>query len=259
MLSGSSKTHQTFFASTANETTGKINKQYSTLREYFYLQQTNKQLTEENARLRNLLTDNFVNLDTANITQVDSLVRDTLNRVRKFTYLSARVVGNTISFPANYLMLERGAKQGVKKDMSVVSPQGIVGVVVEVSDNYCKVMSVLHRNSKVSAMLKKGATSGDIEWDGLDPHFVTMKKVSKSSAVAKGDTVLTSNYSAKFPVNIMVGTVEDVKQDPGTSFFNLKIKTATDFFSVQYVYLVQNVRYDEQTILEKKKDTKINE
>ena len=143
--------------------------------------------------------------------------------------------------------------------MSVVSPQGIVGVVVEVSDNYCKVMSVLHRNSKVSAMLKKGGTSGDIEWDGLDPHFVTMKKVSKSSAVAKGDTVLTSNYSAKFPGNIMVGTVVDVKQDPGTSFFNLKIKTATDFFSIQYVYLVQNVRYEEQTILEKKKDTKINE
>jgi rod shape-determining protein MreC len=259
MLSGSSKTHQAFFASTANEVTGSINKKYYGFREYFSLRETNKQLAIENAMLRNQLKANFDVPDTSSIVQIDSLVTDSLNRYRKFTFLPAKVVGNTVTSNTNYIMLERGSKQGVTKDMSVIAPQGIVGVVVEVSENYSKVMSLLHKFSKVSAMLKNGNTSGDVEWDGNDPHFVTMRKVSKGAKVAIGDTVLTSTYSANFPSNIMVGTVAEIKPDPAASFYNLKVKTATNFFNLQYVYLVQNIRFTEQNELAKKKDTKINE
>lgn len=259
MLSGSSKTHQAFFASAANEVTGGINKKYYGFREYFSLKETNKQLADENARLRNLLKADFTAPDSTSIVQVDSLVKDSLNRYRKFTFLPAKVVGNTITSNTNYIMLERGSKQGVTKDMSVISPQGIVGVVVEVSDNYSKVMSLLHKFSKVSAMLQKGNTSGDVEWDGNDPHYITMRKVSKGAKVAIGDTVVTSTYSANFPSNIMVGTVVEIKPDPAASFYNLKLKTATNFFNLQYAYLVQNIRFAEQNELAKKKDTKINE
>jgi rod shape-determining protein MreC len=259
MLSGSSKTHQAFFASTANEVTGKINKKYYGFIEYFSLKETNKQLAEENARLKNLLRNDFQSPDSTTVTFIDTLIRDSLNRFRKYTYLPAKVVGNTVTSNTNYLMLERGSKQGVVKDMSVVSPQGIVGVVVEVSDNYCKVMSLLHRNSRVSAMLKKNNSSGDVEWDGSDPHFVTMKKVSKGGAVVVGDTVVTSSYSSNFPSNVMIGRVTEVKPDPASSFNNLKVKTSTNFFNIQYVYLVQNSRFEEQKQLTLKKDTKNNE
>ncbi len=250
MLTRYSKTHEAFFASAANEITGKINKQYSGFSSYFTLKETNRQLAEENARLRNMLKNNFVAPDSSRKFVTDSLTKDSTGRYRKFTFLLAEVVGNTVTSQTNYLMLERGSLQGVKKGMSVVSPQGIVGVVVTVSDNYSTVMSLLHRNSKVSAMLKKDKNAGSIEWDGSDPSYLTLKNISKSAKVAKGDTVLTSTYSANFPPNLPIGTVAGISSDPASNFYTLKIKTATDFFTLQYVYIVENSRYAEQARLE---------
>jgi rod shape-determining protein MreC len=155
MLSSSSKTHQTFFSSTANEITGGINKKYSGFSDYFGLKETNRQLAEENARLRNMLASNFITPDVSKKEFIDSLVKDTLGRVRKFTWLPAKVVSNSYTLQSNYIMVERGSSQGVEKSMAVVRADRVVGVVVETSPNYSKIMSLLHRNSKVSAMLKK--------------------------------------------------------------------------------------------------------
>lgn len=251
MLSNASKSHQSFFASTANEITGEINKRYSGFREYFTLKETNRLLAEENARLRNLLPSNFIPADNTKKYIADSLVKDTLGRYRKFTFLPARVVGNSYTLQTNFLTLERGSDQGVKKGMAVVGPDGaIVGVVVETSSHYSKVMSLLHRNSKVSAMLKRDNNSGSIEWDGNSPSFLILKNVTKGAKVNIGDTVLTSTYSANFPPKMMIGTVAEIASESASNFYTLKIKTTTNFFGIQYVYLIENVRYAEQMQLE---------
>lgn len=229
---------------------GKIDERYSKLRNYFNLAETNRQLVEENNRLKNMLAANFQAPDSSRINFTDTIHRDTLGRFRKFTWLPARVIGNTVTLQTNFLTLERGSLQGVKKGMAVISPQGIVGVVVETSDNISKVMSLLHRNSRVSAMLKKDNNAGTIEWDGSDPAYLTLRNISKSAKIAKGDSVVTSTYSANFPSSLMVGTVADIIADPSSNFYTLKVKTATNFFSIQYVYLVENSRYNEQVALE---------
>lgn len=250
MLSNTSKTHQSFFASAANEVTGTINKRYSGFREYFGLRETNRILAEENVRLRNMLASNFISPDNSKIRFVDSLTKDSTGRFRKFVWLPARVVNNSYTLQANFIMVERGTNQGVKKNMAVMGPQGIVGVVVETGANYSRIMSLLHRNSKVSAMLKKDLSTGSIEWDGTDPGYLTLRNVTKGAKVAKGDTVLTSNYSANFPSQLMIGTVAGISSESASNFYTLKIKTATNFFSIQYVYLIENARYVEQVQLE---------
>ena len=258
MLSHNSQTHEAFFASASNEVTGKINKQFDNFYSYFRLQEINRQLTAENVSLRNELQSNFIVPDSTRKIVIDSLNKDSLNRYRKFYYLPAKVVGSTVSLQTNFLTLERGSLQGVKKGMSVVSPEGIVGVVTEVSDNYCRVMSLLHRNSKVSAMLKKDNNAGSIEWDGVDPSYLTLKNISKGAQVKKGDSIVTSNYSANYPSHLLIGTVSDFAVDPTINFYTLKVKTAANFFTLQYVYIVENVRYAEQIKLETAK-TKGNE
>lgn len=250
MLSNASKTHQTFFASAANEVTGSINNRYSNLRSYFSLKETNRLLAEENVRLRNLLPSNFLAINNGKKYVVDSLIKDSLGHVRKFTFLPALVVGNTFTLQSNFLMLERGTAQGVKKGMAVMGPEGIVGVVVETSANYSRVMSLLHRNSKVSAMLKKDNSTGSIEWDGIDPSYLTLRNVTKGAKVSKGDTVVTSTYSANFPPHLLVGTVAAITAESSSNFYTLKIRTTTNFYSIQYVYLIENVRYAEQVQLE---------
>jgi rod shape-determining protein MreC len=136
--------------------------------------------------------------------------------------------------------------------MGVISAQGIVGKVILVSDNYSRVMSLLNHNSKVSAMMKKGFYTGLADWDGKDPRYLTLHNIPKSAKVIMGDTVLTSNFSGSFPPGIMVGTVASIQGDPASGFYELKVKTATDFFSLQYAYLVDNMMWAEQKELEAK-------
>jgi rod shape-determining protein MreC len=250
LLSNASKTHEAFFSATVNELTGGLNKSYSNLRSYFGLKEVNRQLAEENVRLRNMLAANFQSPDNNKLVLTDTLFKDTLGHARKFTYLPAMVIGNTFTLQTNFLTLERGSAQGVKKGMAVTGPDGIVGVVVETSTNVSKVMSLLHRNSKVSAMLKKGNSAGSLEWDGSDPSYLTLRNITKGAKVAKGDTILTSNYSANFPPNLIIGTVADISSESASNFYILKVKTATNFFNIRYVYLIENARYAEQVQIE---------
>ena len=243
-------THEAVYANVANEVTGRINDQYNKVENYFHLKENNRLLLEENTRLKNLLKLNFEGSDTARIIFLDSLIIDTLGRERKYVWLPAKVVNNTVSQQVNYITLHRGANQGVKKDMAVIGQQGVVGTVIEVSENYSRVMSMLHRNSKVSSMLKKSRVTGTVEWDGKDPCYLTLKNIPKSIAVAKGDTVVTSSYSSNFPSDIMVGFVDEIYKDPTSNFFIIRLKTATNFYTVEYVNLVENVQWSEQRKLE---------
>lgn len=250
LLTTSSKTHETFFADISNEFTGSINSRYSGLKSYFSLYETNRLLAEENSKLRNALSANFQLPPTTVINTIDTTLKDSTSLFRKYTYLPAEVVSNSFSQQNNYLMLERGAKQGIRKGMAVVSATGIVGVVVETTENFSKVMSLLHRNSRVSAMLKKDHTTGSVEWDGADPSFLILKNITRSTKIVKGDTVLTSNYSANFPSNLMIGTISEVALDPASNYYVLKVKTSTNFYNIQFANAIDNIRYNEQTELE---------
>ena len=254
MLSSYSKSHQTIFGVMTNQVIGDINTRYNNWSYFFRLKQTNAFLTAENAALRNQLAQNFVPFDTTKKLGTLILRKDSLEKTRKFYYYPAKVVGNSFTLQKNYITIERGALQCVKKDMAAISPDGsIVGIVIEVNDNYSKIMSLLHRNSKVSAMLKRDKVAGTVEWDGSDPDILTLKNISKSAAPKIGDSVLTSPYSASFPAQLMVGRVTKIVIDPASNFLTLELKSATNFYNLEYIYLVENKRMNEQLDVEKNK------
>jgi rod shape-determining protein MreC len=252
MLSSYNKTYETFFGGWSNQVTGNINKKYNGWSYYFNLSNTNAQLIAENVALRNQLGQNFSPIDSSKKLGTLVLRKDSLEKTRKFYYYPAKVVGNTFTLQKNYIIIERGSLQGVKKDMAAISPEGsIVGVVVEVNENYSKIMSLLHRNSKVSAMLKRDKIAGSIEWDGADPSVLILKNISKSAAPKIGDSVLTSPYSSNFPSQLMVGKVTSILKDPSSNYLTLNVKSTTNFFNLEYIYLVENRRMAEQKNVEK--------
>jgi rod shape-determining protein MreC len=253
MLSSHSKSHQTFFGNWNNTVAGTVNSYYNEWAYFFDLKATNAKLVAENVALRNELAQNFVPFDTSVKSGTLILRKDSLEKIRKFFYYPAKVVGNSFTLQKNYITIERGALQGVKKDMAVISPDGsIVGVVVEVNENYSKIMSLLHRNSKVSAMLKRDRIAGSIEWDGKSPDILLLKNISKSASPKIGDTVLTSPYSSSFPAQLMIGRVTSVIKDPSSNFLTLNIKSATNFYNLEFVYLIQNKRMEAQADIEQK-------
>jgi len=246
------KTHQAIFSSVSGDMTGWFSTQYNDVEYYFRLKKTNEDLAAENSRLRTLLATQLDDPDTTKISRIDSLLKDTLGRVRKFNFLPAKVVNNSVNQENNYITLFRGSKQSVNTNMAVCGPDGIVGRVVSVSENYSIVMSLLNHNSKVSAMMLHSNYTGIIEWDGSNPQFLQMHGIPKSAKIKVGDTVITSNLSGNFPEGLMVGTIAENTIDQSTGYYNLKVKSATNFFTIQYAYLVENTMWTEQKQLELK-------
>jgi rod shape-determining protein MreC len=160
------------------------------------------------------------------------------------------VVGSTVNTQVNFITIHRGLLQEVHPNMGVMSPQGIVGTVVNVSDNYASVMTLLHRQYKVVVKLKNGGERGTVEWDGVSPLFVTLKDIPKSAKLQVGDSIVTSPTSSLFPGNLMVGTISEIVDDKSSNFYTLKVKPATNFFNIEYVYVIANGQLFEQKRLE---------
>lgn len=244
------KFHEAAFMGVANELTGRVSSKYSNVEYYFHLKKTNESLAAENERLLNSLKSNFQSPDSSQRTVIDTVKTDSISSIRRYLYMSARVVNNSVSLQNNYITIHRGDKQGVKKDMGVVSANGIVGVVVNTSDNFSVVMTMLNRQSGVSAKLLNSREIGKVQWDGENPERVTLINISKSAKVNKGDSVITSGYSLSFPPNILVGTIAEVVDDKSSNFYTLMIKPSTNFYNVEYVNVVENLQRDEQKKLE---------
>ena len=111
-------------------------------------------------------------------------------------------------------------------------------------------MTALNRQFKTSVKLKKTGERGSIEWDGSKPNTLLLKDIQKSTPVAVGDTVVTSELSSIFPSNILVGEVSEVLDDPSSNFHVIRIRTATNFRSVEYTYVVKDLQKEEKQKLE---------
>ncbi len=244
------KFHEAAFMGVAGEMTGRLNEKFNNVGYYFKLKMTNEELVRENKRLNQLLRENLEGPDSNRKLVSDTTYTDSLKKILKYVYLEAKVVGNSVNSQANFLTIHRGAAESVKPNMGVVSSQGIVGTVVNVSENYAVVMSLLHRQYKVVVKLKNGGDRGTVEWDGLSPFFITLKDIPKSARVNIGDTIVTSQTSSLFPPNIMVGTVHEIIDDKSSNFYSLRLRTATNFFNLEYVYVIQNTQYEEQKRIE---------
>ena len=157
--------HRAKFLGVATEMTGRINNQYNKVEDYFSLKEENHRVHKLNDSLLNLLKRNFIQRDTSMQLVKDSVPYDTAGHYRRYFFRDATVIYNTVNDQKNYLQLNRGSNQGIKDNMEVVGSDGsVVGVVMNVSPNFCQVMSLLHVQSTITASLKKGGESGTVEF-----------------------------------------------------------------------------------------------
>lgn len=234
-------------ASFVNYTTGVTSSFYtvvSNTHDYFNLRRVNDSLQIENARLRSeLLTSYYKNNFTP--TQIN----DTLYK-QQYEYIPAQVVSNSVTKRNNYITLNRGRLHGIESEMGVISESGIVGIVMNVSDHYCTVLSLLNNNCKISAKLQKNGAFGSLVWDGDDPKFAALRDVNKHVPLMTNDQIITSNFSTIFPEGIPIGKIYAHSLDAGDNFHTIKVELYTDFSSVSTVYVIRNLLKQEQQDLQ---------
>jgi rod shape-determining protein MreC len=252
MLFTDNRFHNTVMGMVTNEVAGNINKRVDKAEEFLSLSEQNKKLREQNAKLLSLLPSGTLLPDSAMEIVTDTFRLDSIKQYRQYQYLSAKVISNSVFLQQNYMVLHRGSNQGLQPNMAVVGMDGVIGTIVHVSENMSLVMSLLNRQSKVIATLKKGSGLGEISWDGKDPRYLVLTKIPKTVVVKKGDTVVSSPYSDKFPPGLPIGIVHEVEQDQETNTYILLVKTAVNFYNVQHAYAVKNKLEDEMEALKRK-------
>ena len=219
-----------------------------------------KQHPQGNDSLLNLLKSNYDYPDTSQRLVVDSLKQDSTFKVQRYLWRDAKVIYNTTNSEQNYLQLNRGSKYGIKDDMAVLSSDlGVVGIVVNVSPNFCQVMSLLNIKTTVSAAHQKTGTIGKIEWDGKNSRELILKGISRDVQLKEGDSVVTSRYTDNYPPNYLLGTIKTITSDPATGFYLLKVKPAVNFSTVQQVFIVENLQKEEQLQLLKDTEKKMEQ
>ena len=234
------------FVNSSNQVSGSILSTSENIQQYFYLKSENERLAKENAELHSHDMLSFSVLVNGEYT-----VNDTVKK-QKYVYTNAKVVNNSTNRRNNFLTLNKGSKQGITNKMGVISSSGVVGIVEDVSENFCTVKSLLHSNTIINSKLKKDGSFGPLNWDGESFEFATLNDIPTHVRLVKGDTVVTSQYTKMFPENIMIGTVDSYYRESTKPFYTVKIKLSTDFKKLTHVYIVNNKLRVEQEELEKK-------
>lgn len=235
--------HNAVFSNTANQLTGKVNEQYNKVEDFFYLKRTNDSLWKANEKLYNKLRANFQLPDTTSKAVVDTFKIDSLIQYRKYTYLQAAVIENSVNTQNNFIVLNRGRAGGLKIGMGIIDiNNAVVGSITDLTDDYAIVMSLLHKDSHVDGMLLKGnGETGTVVWDGKIPNVLTMTRIPKSAKLTAGDTVISSGVSTTtIPKGMMIGFVTEVFAEKSSNNFLIKLKSAANFYNLQYVYAIDN-------------------
>jgi rod shape-determining protein MreC len=238
---------------TSNEIIGRIYTQVNSVTKYIHLDTVNKALAAENTYLRNQLKSSHFN-DSI----VTKIVKDTINRVQ-FEYIGAEVINKSVNARNNYITINRGSKHGIKKGMGVISSNGVVGIVWNVSPDFSSIQSVLHEDTKITSSIEGTPYFGPLKWEGGNPEVAVLTDIPNQINLKKGTKISTSGLSITFPKGIPVGTVIKAGVKGGGSFLNIDVKLSTDFYALQYVYVIKNIFADEQKNLESVNKKSTNE
>ncbi len=230
--------HGSVTYSATSDVSGNFFSVYSSITDYLYLKKENDLLAEENVTLKNKLNSSFL------VTDTQFVYRDSL-----FQYIPVKVVSNSVSKRNNFIMVNKGRNHGVKKEMGVVSPTGIVGVVIGVSKNYSIIMSMLNQNMRISGRIKNSGQLVNVIWDNIDYMFGTVIDIPSHIRLLPGDTIITSGNSLIFSEGINIGTIESHELDSNKKLSTATLRYSNDFTGLNHIYIIDNLMRMEQDSL----------
>lgn len=233
--------------SSANVITGHITSVSGFVTSYLNLRDINRELLERNGQLEMELLElqdqlEMMRADTALFV---GFAPDSTGQF-PYSFVMADVVNNSVTYLSNYITVNKGRKDGVEPDMGVVSERGVVGIVSTVSAHFSVVIPLLNPKFKLSCKVLGSSYFGTLSWNGRNARFANLDELPRHVEFEKGDTIVTSGYSAIFPSGIIVGKVVNFEKQHDDNFYSLEVELATDFQALNNVRIIKNYRQAEQ-------------
>lgn len=201
----------------------------------------NKMLRSEVEQLRQ--RDVNVNEIMAENTRLTNIL-NYKNAVKQFDTAVAKIISYDSSNLTNSITISLGAKDGMQKNMPIITPQGLVGTIVAVYEHSAKVQLILDPRSAVGAIIQRpesrviGIMQGSVGVQTL----AKMVNIPRDADVVVGDNVLTSGYGGLYPKGIVIGEVVEVTNEAGGLLKYATVKTAVDFYRIEEVLVIVNSR-----------------
>lgn len=208
------------------------------------LRELNLQLSIESARGRRAMVENVT-------------LRKMLELRRRVDrpLIVADIVGKTTTQLRNYATINKGSASGVTEGMSVVTDAGLVGHVIGTSTDFAVIQLLLNRDTRVAAKVQRSRVDGIISWDG--ETTLSLKNIPASYDVQAGDVILTSNYSTRYPANIVIGRVTRVEEEANSLFRKVVVEPSASFATLEQVFVVAESPSEERNELERRVEERI--
>ena len=218
------------------ELAGPVLKLQSNYNDWLHIRRENEQLFEQN---KNLLQSAYNHtLDVSTVETVyhgDSLL---------FEYSTAKVIESGTNKQNNYLTLDKGTKDGIRPDMGVISPQGVVGIIKNVSPNFSVVLPIIHPKFSIFAKVGNEGAAGMLVWEDSDSRHVKLTNLPHIEGVNVSDTIVTQ-HSLIFPPDYPIGVVEAIMPETIGGYFVINVRLLVSFEKLRNVYIIEQ-KYSEE-------------
>lgn len=233
------------FFSSANAVTGKVYEWDAAVKTFFNLTKINQQLNTRNLYLEQTVRklSEQIKSNTGDSTR---LQRAQMEILKDYKLIPAKVITNSIDKRDNFITLDKGSADGVRKDMGVACGNGVVGVVYMVSEHYSVVIPVLNSKSNISVTIKKRGYYGYLHWAGGAAELAYVDDIPRHAHFRLGDLVETSGYSSIFPPGIIVGQILHVYNSHDGLSYRIQVRLTTDFGNIRDVCIIDNSAMEER-------------
>lgn len=203
--------------------------------DYFSLAESNAALAEENHEL--LLRIQHLE---ETLREHGNLNEPTPRNTKRFRFTSASIVKISTNLQHNYFIIDKGKNDGIVNGSGVITPNGAIGIIDAVSDNYSYVISFQNHNMNVTARIGKDGRHGPMSWDGIRSNGAILKEIPHHLEIVPGDTIYTSGFSSIFPADIPLGTIRKASIVNGATY-DINVTLFEDFGAIRYVTVAENI------------------
>lgn len=205
-----------------------------TVRSQFQMEELNRTLQAENARLQERLRA----YEALGVEQ-EELARMAAQEAAKYRYTPATVVKMSRNRTHNYIILNKGSEDGIRPQSGIISDLGVVGIVEAVDKHYCYGLTLMNPEMSIGARLGRSELVAPLSWDGRHSGRAILRNLPPHFNVEPGDTVRTSGFSSIFPPDIPIGVTGESRLVDGSTR-QVDVELFQDFSKLRYVTVVEN-------------------
>ena len=245
MLNHNGMLQRMWFSEAAQGFMGSIWGSTQKVKDYFHLRSANDSLALENHALRVKVAQ----MEEAMAAAGAAMPELAEGKTGRYSNIPANIMKISNNSQHNYMIIGKGAADGVVEGSGVITGRGAVGIIDAVSENFSYARSFKNHEMSISARLGRNGAVGPLSWDGRSSTGAILKEIPHHVEFHPGDTVYTSGYSSIFPADIPLGTAGKAKIVNGATY-EINVTLFEDFAALRHVTIVENLGREEMKTLE---------